>query len=258
MRLVCPNCDATYEVPDSVIPEDGRDVQCSNCGTSWFFDPNPAPEPEPDPEPQPEPEAAPETDFAPELPDSGIYGQEDQDYFEDDEDLEPEPAPVRPRRPLDAAVTDVLREEAAFEAQARAEEGGLEYQDDLPLDDPPEADPVDLDPEAIATVAGSRRDLLPDIDEINSTLRSTADRGQAATPSVQEVETVKSRRRGFRLGFGLVLLLLALAVVIYSYAGPIGDAVPALSGVLDSYVAFVNGLRIRLEDAVVGLTASLG
>ncbi|MEL6701097.1 MAG: zinc-ribbon domain-containing protein, partial [Pseudomonadota bacterium] len=40
VRLICPNCDAEYEVPDSVIPAEGRDVQCSNCGTTWFFDPS--------------------------------------------------------------------------------------------------------------------------------------------------------------------------------------------------------------------------
>ena len=36
MRLICPNCDAEYEVDASVIPEAGRDVQCSNCGHTWF------------------------------------------------------------------------------------------------------------------------------------------------------------------------------------------------------------------------------
>ena len=36
MRLTCPNCGAQYEVPDEVIPDDGRDVQCSNCGDTWF------------------------------------------------------------------------------------------------------------------------------------------------------------------------------------------------------------------------------
>ncbi len=36
MRLTCPNCDAQYEVPDEVIPTAGRDVQCSNCGKTWF------------------------------------------------------------------------------------------------------------------------------------------------------------------------------------------------------------------------------
>ncbi|MEN9012433.1 MAG: zinc-ribbon domain-containing protein, partial [Yoonia sp.] len=36
MRLICPNCGAQYEVADDVIPLDGRDVQCSNCGHTWF------------------------------------------------------------------------------------------------------------------------------------------------------------------------------------------------------------------------------
>ncbi len=36
MRLICPNCGAQYEVDDSLVPEAGRDVQCSNCGHGWF------------------------------------------------------------------------------------------------------------------------------------------------------------------------------------------------------------------------------
>ena len=36
MRLICPNCAAQYEVDDGVIPEAGRDVQCSNCGHTWW------------------------------------------------------------------------------------------------------------------------------------------------------------------------------------------------------------------------------
>ncbi|HHB81612.1 MAG TPA: thioredoxin, partial [Aliiroseovarius sp.] len=39
MRLVCPNCGAQYEVDSRVIPENGRDVQCSNCGHTWFQKP---------------------------------------------------------------------------------------------------------------------------------------------------------------------------------------------------------------------------
>ncbi|MBL6636941.1 MAG: zinc-ribbon domain-containing protein [Planktomarina sp.] len=36
MRLLCPNCDAEYEIPDDVIPAEGRDVQCSGCQETWF------------------------------------------------------------------------------------------------------------------------------------------------------------------------------------------------------------------------------
>ncbi len=40
MRLVCPKCHALYEVDDSAIPQVGRDVQCSNCGHTWFQTPS--------------------------------------------------------------------------------------------------------------------------------------------------------------------------------------------------------------------------
>ncbi|MEN8840042.1 MAG: zinc-ribbon domain-containing protein, partial [Octadecabacter sp.] len=39
MRMICPNCGAQYEVADDVIPASGRDVQCSNCGHTWFEQP---------------------------------------------------------------------------------------------------------------------------------------------------------------------------------------------------------------------------
>ena len=41
MRLVCPNCSAQYEIDPSMIPDEGRDVQCSNCGHTWFELPAP-------------------------------------------------------------------------------------------------------------------------------------------------------------------------------------------------------------------------
>ena len=58
MRITCPNCGAQYEVPDEVIPAEGRDVQCSNCGDTWYqyhpdHEPAEAEQPpvaEPDPE----------------------------------------------------------------------------------------------------------------------------------------------------------------------------------------------------------------
>ena len=62
MRLICPNCSAQYEIDASMIPDAGRDVQCSNCGHTWFELP-PAPPGFAD---APEPEAAVEETPAPE------------------------------------------------------------------------------------------------------------------------------------------------------------------------------------------------
>jgi len=36
MQLSCPNCGATYDVPDSAIGPQGRKIRCRACETSWF------------------------------------------------------------------------------------------------------------------------------------------------------------------------------------------------------------------------------
>ena len=65
MRLTCPNCEAQYEVSDSVIPLHGRDVQCSNCGQTWFQS-HPSAEPDPIAD-EDEDDAAPDADGLPDV-----------------------------------------------------------------------------------------------------------------------------------------------------------------------------------------------
>lgn len=36
MLLVCPECDAKYQIADGAIPEKGRNVRCAACGHYWF------------------------------------------------------------------------------------------------------------------------------------------------------------------------------------------------------------------------------
>lgn len=35
MELICPSCEARYQVPETSIGEKGRQVSCMNCGHSW-------------------------------------------------------------------------------------------------------------------------------------------------------------------------------------------------------------------------------
>lgn len=103
MRLKCPNCEAQYEVSDSVIPLHGRDVQCSNCGQTWF---------------QTHPQAEPET-AAEDGDEDAEFGGEDSlpnvaagawDPLDADEDVaEPEVA-TTPAEPSDAPLADVSAE----------------------------------------------------------------------------------------------------------------------------------------------------
>lgn len=291
MRLICPNCGAQYEVDESVIPEAGRDVQCSNCGNAWF-QMSAA-------QLRAQEEAAAATDATPEgteewveaeaeVPDEAAAEVSAEDATAEVADAtpppvpepaepepEPEPAvtPVEPepkRKTLDDAVMNVLREEAARERRAREAEGG-------PVVDEPEVaavavaavaagaavreDDSDIsredysDDDAVISRA-SRRELLPDIEEINSTLRATSDRGGEAA-SMDAPETLRRRRSGFRMGFSTAIVIAAFLLLLYVMAPAIAARIPAAAPALDVYVGAVDGFRVWLDGTLRGLTASM-
>lgn len=274
MRLICPNCGAQYEVADDVIPAAGRDVQCSNCGHTWFERPGasvaeeagedpPPPPPESEPEPAREPE--PEKEWEPET--------------EHEAEHEPEPEPSTAAQPqkreLSPEIARILREEAEREeAKRRAEAEAIESQPDLGLDAP-----VDREEQlaeearrrmarmrgeaapaigaAVTAASGSRKELLPDIDEINSSLRSEAERvtAQQATP---EPEPEVQRRKGFRYGFSLTILIAAALLLAYIHADRISERVPVMAGLLETYVETADRWRIWLEMTVSSLLEGYG
>ena len=40
MIIICDKCSKKFNVNDADIPENGRSLQCGNCGHKWFFKPN--------------------------------------------------------------------------------------------------------------------------------------------------------------------------------------------------------------------------
>ena len=37
MIITCPNCNKQFQIDNSLIPEEGRDLQCGSCNNIWFF-----------------------------------------------------------------------------------------------------------------------------------------------------------------------------------------------------------------------------
>ena len=37
MIITCPNCNKQFQIDNSLIPDDGRDLQCGSCDHVWFF-----------------------------------------------------------------------------------------------------------------------------------------------------------------------------------------------------------------------------
>ena len=328
MRLVCPNCDAEYEVDDAAIPRDGRDVQCSNCGHAWF-----------QAHPEIEAEAEAEADLY-EAP-AGVVAEEAEaatplELDEDDEVHEPaaavsvaetvaevppveqaaavedvaadlDSAPlvqatavedvpevepvtaveeeaaveqVRPRtRTLDETVLAVLREEAEREAASRRAEAApapvIESQTEMPLAAPQDQGGMAaavrriarMRAEAAETVEAevepepapkSRGQMFPAIEEINSTLRATGDRGQDEGDSmVDTLPDLTTPRGGFRRGFMTLVVLALLIVALYLAAPMIGERIPALAGAAETYVAVVDAARVWLDVNLRALVATL-
>ncbi|MFC3613066.1 zinc-ribbon domain-containing protein [Lutimaribacter marinistellae] len=260
MRLTCPNCGAQYEVPAEVIPPEGRDVQCSNCGDTWFqphpemAEPAPA---EDDTARQAPPEQPEPAEFEPE--------PEEDDLPETEVEAPIPPESAAPQRKVDPAISDILREEAEREANLRRSEAEtLESQPDLGLDSGND-EPARRAREAQSRMAamrgeeppastsggepGSRRELLPDIEEINSTLRNS---GEARARDVQPARPEKAPRSrgGFLRGFALVLILAALLYLLYANAPQIAQSVPQADPMLSAYVALVDQGRLWIDSTL--------
>jgi len=326
MRLVCPNCEAKYEVPEDAIPETGRDVQCANCGHAWYqmrqraasaetaapvaatpaaapvpVVETPAPAepvatvppvvdapaapvagaidaafaetapadgaaadpvvaaPAPVADPAPEPVAAPAAEEVASADPVTESAAADAPQPED-----PAPTPAQPAAyAVDESVLAILREEAQRESQARrAESRPLETQPDLGVDSvvapvvaavAPAAIPVPA--ESVEARPTTRRDLLPDVEEINSTLRPSE------RPDDDDAETAdegSAGRGSFRSGFLLVMTLAILGAALYLAAPMLRTAVPGLAGFLDAYVGFVDGMRLQLDSLMRTATAAIG
>ncbi|NSX53850.1 zinc-ribbon domain-containing protein [Parasulfitobacter algicola] len=253
MRLKCPNCKAQYEVSDDVIPEAGRDVQCSNCGNTWFQGPDALAHADDDDEVDTvaDDALAEETEQVASEPELKSDGGGDED---DDEGPLPESArPAPKRRELPDEIASVLREEAEFEVRARdAEPDVIETQTDLGLvAESADAKPVGAPILGAAISSGltgtTQPGDLPNVETINSTL--------IGNPDASTSQTAKPNN-GFRNGFLTVMLIGVLALAAYVYAPQIANGVPALSGPLSGYAETVDAFRLWIDGALQPSTTS--
>lgn len=275
MRLICPNCGAQYEVPDGVIPEQGRDVQCSSCAHTWF-QAHPDHDAELADELGQERPSEPETvaEYEEELPQEAP--------FEEQAPAEDEPA-APARRELDPSIAELLREEAEFETQQRAaESGSLETQPELGLEEPAPDEAARRALEARRRMASrkgvdetlvetptqteetledetaSRRDLLPDIEEINSSLNADSRRPARADDHVPGMTVSGAQRSGgFRGGFLLGILLIGLLWALYAFSGQLAAQVPQIAGPLEKYTQTVDKGRLWLDTQTKALLIKL-
>lgn len=259
MLLLCPNCGAQYEVPEDHIPKKyGRDVQCSACNHTWFQthpvqDLNPPQQNEfgnPDPLTESEDQS---------LSASADGESNDPDGYS--AGAEPQSAPSRQKRSLHPSVAGVLREEAKREVEERSNSSvrvpGTQNQPELTNNAAQSASSdhardADMDMRALdalyqnsdQTAKSARGALLPDIDEINSTL--STDVADWPTDSEASKATIEKgqRKLGFFLGIGIIVA----AAALYYFANALGESIPILQQPLELYQQWINSMRIALDQ----------
>ncbi len=301
MRLVCPNCAAQYEVDANAIPEDGRDVQCANCGNTWFQDrgePGQAATHE-----QPDhtgDDAGPDTYDA-----NGGEDAQDDDETAPDEDQRQ--THIRPQAaPVDQSVLDILRQEADLDASTRQAGEASHAAPDEPEAEPDDAsddtpdDPADEDdglalraraarsrltsnpererrlhlspetdedqfdddlPEDVVSVAPApqRRAAaehpqheLPDVDALNSSLRSADDDSRVDDERARRRKPAPGKRSN-SLGFYLAVLIFLILLALYALKPQIIAALPGAAPYLDQYTLLVDAARHRLAEGMLAL-----
>ena len=165
MRLVCPNCGAQYEVDDRVMPEAGRDVQCSNCGHAWFHTPphnakasaDKAAEPKiemPVTAPPPPPVEQPVVDVTSAL--SASAPSEPEPRIEEDLAAAETPAPAEEPAPIEAPASEP-EPASVSEPEATPEPTPTE---------PAEDTPAPTIPAAAATAATAREAVSDEVKQI--------------------------------------------------------------------------------------------
>jgi hypothetical protein len=146
-----------------------------------------------------------------------------------------------------------LREEAEREANARRAEA-LESQTELGIDSAMPRKAGSPLAEADAKPA-ARRDLLPDVEEINSTLRPSEMAESVDAPDF--VAPPPEAPSGFRSGFLSLMTVAILGAALYLVAPRLAVMVPSLAGPLESYISMIDSLRLGLDGMMRSATVAI-
>ena len=275
MRLICPKCDAQYNVADDAIPKGGRDVQCSTCGHTWFQTEMSRVLSRPVSRvlSRPIPTAVKSEAKEPQMSASRDVGAYDVPHSHKEHSQPHQPK----HRPVDANIANILRQEAGREHNVPAPEKTAtpEKRERKPVS----SEDIDATRKRIAQMtddAGGTRSgdkparaaaaasgggsanprAIPSMNEINAVLRDRANNN--ANAEITEADRVEAiRRRGFRRGFFFVMALFVLVITPYVLADQIIENIPQSRETMTQYVAIIEQLRATMNVTTSSIVESV-
>ncbi len=270
MRLVCPNCSSQYEVDISLFPDEGREVQCSNCEEIWFQ------YPVEDEKPLRLDALADDDDIAPPARPSQRLADDEQRELAAavQEELAARDTNVerpRSRRKIerkdepvaDDDILSQLREEIAKEG-GNFEDGGPTMSSKRNLEKAAQHAGIAVDDQPGPT--GRRSDVFPDDDKRASDKgkgrrsrrsdkkpkREKRPRSGNLAAALRDIDAAEKRASmGFRHGFLTAVIVVMLGSGVYMFRGDIAEAYPPAAPWLAQYDELVIQGRIQAETLYV-------
>lgn len=235
MRLSCPNCNAQYEIDAALLPENGREVQCSACNFVWFQKHIALTE-----EPEAPPAASAPSNSPTEAYRDSTAEQEPPSYAEDAASVSP--SSTAPRT-VSGDALEILRQEAEFEARRRADEGAAPGSQN-------DATQTDTEPRIEIQAPGPQRFAGNPADPAAAPPRDPRppeNREQTPPKPKHDVMPTPARQPG-RRRTGLFLTVLALFVFVYVFAPGIITAMPEAEALITNYVATIDELWLQIRS----------
>lgn len=273
MELICPSCEARYQLPEGAIGEKGRQVSCMNCGHGWHAFPplvlgatvSAAPKDENAGIPfGPAAGAAVVADAV-----SGLRTSVATNLpGVDDEVVTSGGVPEKrsnSRSEQLAEIREMLAEVQSEEQEqaARVEDipdptpTSLQRVPTAPVTEAARPDPAEA-PAARPVGALSEAD---DIDTLRARLQQHGDKGEKPKPvdinklrrKHDRKERVRKREKNsssgaFMTGFLLVAIIAAVMIAVYVLHPAIIERMPGTEAALTEYVATIDGLRVSVAE----------
>jgi len=285
IEIVCPSCEAHYELPDGSIGPEGRRVSCSNCAHKWRAFPRGM-----EPAEAEVPPASP-SEVPPEVPpEAAVAGPEPEPVAGHEPAYEPEADAETERESITAslaAISDASTETTAAATTPPPASGGRDEQmaairkmladlkdsaDAAPAPAVAESEPEPQETRSAPVMRKRSEEDEPDDDRdpLKSRIDSLTQLNRAVRgePSQSGYDAAKLRRMherrakkfqrgrerrkksgGFLTGFTLVAAVTATMVCLYVMKPQIVAASPEMGPAMTEYVATIDGYRVGLNNA---------
>lgn len=255
IRLTCPECGTEYRLPEGSIPPEGRNVECSSCGTVWLQRRTPAQSVvAPVVAPTVTPPAVPATpQLNRPLPASvlSVLQEEAELARQQREDATPAPAPRTPT-PAPIAASEDWPATTVTDAASVGASATLPLPSAKAQAGPSPSRHINPQPNRPAQAAPSQQALE---DTVNRTTphhpAPAPPQAVAAEPSATLAEVPPADTAGYRRGLGWSVGIAAIGLLLYVAAPQFADTGPAGARMMEWRMAVDDG-RGWLQDQLFG------